>query len=173
MEPEKKVYKNPKVGTPLISTISSGCKTPMINVKFCNLLNPFYYPNSPTVPRYSITCVVSPQEHSEFIGGLQAIEANEKVESIIKIDSEKKGNERLTTGNLLIKFQSKEKIPIYVQTNSNSNPDLIELEDELARGEKVIIVYDILRYTKKYSANVEHGLSFKPTSIFYYPEKQK
>jgi hypothetical protein len=172
MEAEKQTYKNPKVGTPLISTISSGCKTPMISVKFCNLLNPFYYPNSPTVPRYSITCVVNPNEHKEFLEGLQAIEANEKVDSIIKFDSEKKGTERLTTGNLLIKFQSKEKILIYVQTNSKKEPDLIELEDELARGEKVIVLYDILRYTKKYSANVEHGLSFKPTSIFYYPENQ-
>ena len=173
MEPEKQVYKNPKVGTPLISTISSGCKTPLLSVKFCNLVNPFYYPNSPTVPRYSITCVVNPDEHKEFLAGLQSIEANEKVDSIIKFDSEKKDGERITTGNLLIKFQNKETIPVYIQTNAKSEPDQIELEDELARGEKVIVIYDILRYTKKFSANTEHGLSFKPTSIFYYPENLK
>jgi hypothetical protein len=173
MEPEKQTYKNPKVGTPLISTISSGCKTPLLSVKFCNLLNPFYYPNSPTVPRYSITCIVIPSEHKEFLAGLQAIEINEKVDSIIKLDSEKKGGERLTTGNFLIKFQSKDTIPVYVQMNEKSEPDLIELEDELARGEKVIVTYDILRYTKKHSATVEHGLSFKPTSIIYYPEQQQ
>jgi hypothetical protein len=173
MEPEKQTYKNPKVGTPLISTISSGCKTPLLTVKFCNLLNPFYYPNSPTIPRYSITCIVSPDEHKDFLAGLQAIEINEKVDSIIKLDSEKKDGERLTTGNFLIKFQSKEIIPIYVYTGPESEPDLIELEDELARGEKVLVVYDILRYTKKHSATVEHGLSFKPTSICYYPETQK
>ena len=173
MEPEKQVYKNPKVGTPLISTISSGCKTPLLSVKFCNLVNPFYYPNSPTVPRYSITCVVNPDEHKEFLAGLQSIEANEKVDSIIKFDSEKKDGERITTGNLLIKFQNKETIPVYIQTNAKSEPDQIELEDELARGEKVVVIYDILRYTKKYSATTEHGLSFKPTSIFYYPENLK
>lgn len=162
----KKVYKNPQSGTPLITTISSGCKTPVLEIKFCNLVKPFYYPNSQTIPRYSVTCLIDPTIDKDFLKSIQTIEINEKVDSIIKNDVEKKKGEHVTTGKLLIKFQSKEIVPVFVK-KENSDPDPMELEDELARGEKIIVVYDILRYTKKNTINVEHGLSFKPTAIYY------
>lgn len=170
MAQSKQVYKNPQPGQPLITTISSGCKTPLLEIKFCNLVNPFYYPNSPTIPRYSITCIVDPEKHREFLNGIQTIENNEKVETIIKNECVKENGESINTGKVLIKFQSKETIPVYMKLN-NSDPELIELEDELARNEKVIVVYDILRYTKKNTMKTEHGISFKPTSIFYYTDK--
>ena len=167
---QKQVYKNPQPGQPLITTISSGCKTPLLDIKFCNLVNPFYYPNSPTIPRYSITCLVDPELHRDFLKGIQTIENNEKVETIIKNESVKENGEQMTTGKVLIKFQSKDVIPVYLTLN-NAEPELIELEDELARGEKVMVVYDILRYTKKNTMKTEHGISFKPTSIFYHTDK--
>lgn len=165
----KQVYRNPQVGQPLITTISSGCKTPVLEVKFCNLVKPFYYPNSPTVPRYSITCVVDPEKDKEFIKGIQTIEKNEKVETIIKNETVKENDQHLTTGKVLIKFQSKDIIPVYMGfPHSRSAPGLepLELEDELARGEKIIIIYDILRYTKKNTMKTEHGISFKPSCIY-------
>jgi hypothetical protein len=102
--------------------------------------------------------------------GLQTIEKNEGVASILKPDSAKKDGEHVLTGSVLIKFQSKDKIPVYLQLE-NQKPQLIELEDELAKNEKVSVVYDILRYTKKNSALTEHGISFKPTAIFYYSDE--
>ena len=178
MAQSKQVYKNPQAGQPLITTISTGCKTPLLDVKFCNLVNPYYYANSPTIPRYSITCILDPELelHKEFLKGIQTIEKNEKVDSIIKNDTVKKEKEYVTTGKLLIKFQSKDKIPVHSiiesvvdNTTIIHDPVPIELEDELAKGEQIIVFYDILRYTKKNTMNVEHGLSFKPSSIYYYP----
>lgn len=166
----KQVYKNPQVGQPLISSISSGCTTPILEIKFCNLVKPFYYPNSQTIPRYSVTCVFDPEKNKEFLKSIQTIEKNEKVESIIKNDSVKEGGQHITTGKLLIKFQSKELIPVYVKRD-NKDPELIEIEDELPKGEKIIVIYDILRYTKKNTMTTEYGLSFKPTSIYYITEK--
>lgn len=163
----KQVYKNLQPGQPLITTISSGCRTPILEIKFCNLVKPFYYPNSPTIPRYSVTCVVDPKENKEFLVGVQTIEKNEKVETIIKNETSKEDGEPVTTGKLLIKFQSKEIIPVYVMAE-NGEPEQIELEDELARGEKIMIIYDILRYTKKNTMKTEHGISFKPSCIYYY-----
>lgn len=172
MATAKQVYKNPQNGTPLISVISSGCKTPLLDIKFCNLIKPFYYPNSPTIPRYSITCLVDPEEHKEFLRGIQTIEKNEKVETIIKNDAVKEGSEHFTTGKVLVKFQSKENVPVYMGGEfPRGECPLIELEDELARGEKVVVVYDILRYTKKNTMKTEHGISFKPSCIYYYPSK--
>ena len=48
---------------------------------------------------------------------------------------------------------------------------LDSLKSEKIKGEKIIIVYDILRYTKKNTMNVEHGLSFKHTAIYFFPEE--
>ena len=176
MASTKQVYKNPSTGVPLISTISTGCKTPVLEVKFCNLVQPYYYANSPTIPRYSVTCVVDPDQHKEFLRGVQTIENNEKVDSILKNDTAKSNGEILTTGKVNIKFQSKDKITVYAVTKTESGEiatetEQLDLEDELARGEKIMVVYDILRYTKKNTLKTEHGLSFKPSCIYYYPKE--
>lgn len=159
-----KTYKNPTAGTPLISIIASDCKTPTIEIKFSNLLKPFYYPNSPTIARYSITCVFDPNSAKEFLKGIQTIEKNENVDSIVKNDTIKQNGELVTSGLVLIKFQSKDKIPVFIQSKKG-DLELLELEDELAKGEDVIVNFDILRYTKKNTMKTEHGLSFKPTQI--------
>jgi len=175
MTQARQVYKNPKPGQPLITTISSACKTPLLEVKFCNLVNAFYYSNSPTVPRYSVTCVVDPEEHKEFLKGIQTIEKNEKVETIVKNETIKEGNEHKNTGKVLIKFQSRDLIPVYLglpNAKSEAHTQL-ELEDELARGEKIIIYYDILRYTKKNTMNTAHGISFKPSCIYVQPKESE
>ncbi len=169
----KKVYKNPQAGQPLITTISSGCRTPILEVKFCNLVNPFRYPNSPTIPRYSVTCVIDPEEHKEFLLGIRTIETDEKVETVVKNESEKGKNGHNQTGKMLLKFQSKELIPIFLAGDfAKGETPQVELEDELAKGEKIVVVYDILRYTKKNTAETEHGLSFKPTCIYYYATEE-
>jgi hypothetical protein len=173
MAQAKQVYKNPQAGQPLISTISTGCKTPVLDVKFCNLVKAYYYPNSPTIPRHSVTCIVDPELHKEFLKGVQTIEKNEGVDSIIKNETVKEGGELITTGKVLVKFQSKDTIPVYIVDKESENEELIQmdLEDEFSKGEKIMVVYDILRYTKKNTMKTEHGLSFKPTAIYYYPKE--
>lgn len=173
--PEKKsVYKNPQAGSALLTVICSGCRTPILDVKFSTLVNPFYYQNSPGIARYSVTCSFNPEEHKEFLKGILNIEKNEKVDSILKNETTKKEGEYVNTGNILIKFQTKEVIPIYLTENKETLEPFtrLELEDELARGEKIMIIYDILRYTKKNTAKVDHGLSFRPSCIYYFPKDQ-
>lgn len=166
--PEKLRYKNPYTsGQPLLVTISSNCKTPMMKVKFCNLVKPYYYANSPKIARYSVTCVIDPDENIEFIEGIQSIEKNERVPSIIKQETEKRSSEYVTSGNVILKFQTKDIVPIFIKDEKGEQQ--IELIDDLAAGENVSIIYDILRYTKKSSQGSEHGLSFKLTKVYYYP----
>lgn len=178
MAQAKSVYKNPQSGQPLISTISTGCKTPRLEVKFCNLFKPYYYANSPTIPRHSVTCLVDTEIHKDFLNGVQTIEKNEKVDSIIKNETVKEGDQHVTTGKVLIKFQSKDVIPIYIvnklmDSEKESEPIPLELEDELGKGEIIMVVYSILRYTKKNTMKSEHGISFKPSCIYYYPDEVK
>jgi len=164
-------YKNPQAGVPLMTTISSGCKSPILRIKYSNLLHPFYYPNSPKIPRYSVTCLADPEKDKEFLEGIRTIEKNEGVDSIIKNDAVKKDDEYVTSGLLVIKFQSKDQIPVYLHSN-DTTPQLIALEDELAKNEQVIITFDILRYTKKSNVGVDHGISFRPSAIYYIPDGQ-
>lgn len=170
MSKQKYVYKNPQPGQPLITTISSGCVTPILSIKFCCLVRPFCYANS-TIPRYSITCIIDPKVNREFLTYIQTIEKNENIPTIIKNETIKEGNEHFNTGNMLIKFQSKEKIPVFLKTDT-VNLEPLELEDEIAKGEKVSVTYSILRYTKKNTMNTEHGISFKPSCIHYYSSRE-
>ena len=181
MEKDSHVYKSAKSGQSLVTVIASSCRTPILSVKYSNLVKPYYYPNSAKVPRYSVTCLANSEEHKEFISDIQSIEKNEKVETVIKNDFTKKDGETVNTGNVCIKFQGKDLIPIFVienwkqlvlnQSLNFAIPQEIRLEDELAHGEKIMVVYDILRYTKKNTPQIiEHGLNFKPISIFFYPE---
>lgn len=167
-------YRNDSPSKSLLTTISSGCKSPVLKIKFCNLVRPFRYPNSPNIPRYSITVAADEKADREFIDILKDIEASEQIPSIIKPETLKKGNDYVRTGKFLIKFQGKDKPPVYVM-NENNELEPIELQDELAPGESVQITYDILRYTKRKRASddeetpTEHGLSYKLISIVYFP----
>ena len=153
-----------------MSVLVSGKKTPIIEVKFCNLLKPFFYPNSPNVPRYSVTCTFDPEMHKEFLASIQTIESREGVESALKSESKKNSaSEYESTGKVIVKFQTKNKIPVFAIENKAAEE--VELEDELATGEKVCVMFDILRYTKKNTLSGDHGLSFKPTAIYFYPEQ--
>lgn len=168
--PTRRKYTAPQEGQPLMTVIVSGYKTPVLEVKFSNLIKPFFYPNSPNVPRYSITCVIDPKEHKQFLSQIQGIEQAEQVQSILKNETRKEGNDVVTTGKLLLKFQSKNLIPVFVIEGNNA-PEEIDLTDELAKSEQIHIMYDVLRYTKKNAFNPEHGISFKPTAIYYYPKQ--
>lgn len=167
----KKVYKKSADNTPYLVTISSGCKTPLLVVKFSTLVRAFYYPNSPKIPRYSITCLIDPIKHKDFLEGIKAIEKNEEVETLLKKDYQKIDEKNVYSGDYNLKFQTKDVIPVYIEENGKLQR--IILEDELDSGEEIIIEYDIMRYTKKNTETAEHALSFKPTAIFYYPSPEK
>ena len=97
------------------------------------------------------------------------MEKNEGVESVLKNEANKSEDNYINTGKILLKFQSKNKIPTFVIEGA-AQPEEIDLQDELAKGEKIYIMYDVLRYTKKNSIRAEHGISFKPTAIYYFPK---
>lgn len=144
-----------------------------MEIKFSNLIKPFYYPNSPHIARYSVTCAIDAVgEGEEFLKFISGVEKNEDVESIIKNESVKEQGQHHNTGRCVVKFQGKDRIPTYVIEPDDPTPVRITLEDEFASGEKVQVIYDILRYTKKNNAqNPEYGLSFKPTKILFYPSQ--
>ncbi len=164
------VYK-PKSAPGNVNTISKDCRSPILSVKFCTLVKPFYYSSSPTIARYSICCVIDPKkdEQAEFLNGITCIEKSEHIPSILKPEMVKYGSENVLTDKMLIKFQSKEPIPIYV-VDSTGSAQKITLEGEFEAGENVMVVYDILRYTvKKPNKPAENGISFKPKAIYLYP----
>ncbi len=159
-------YRSTQGNTPLISTVISGLKSPVLKIKFSNVVTPYYYPNSPRVPRYSITGVFDRDEEKEFLETIQKIEQRESVDSIMKCETENiDGKKCINAKKILIKFQAKDPIPVFQSVESKI--EVIELEDELSRGESVQVEFDVLRYTKRHTAEEKkHALSFKPSKVW-------
>jgi hypothetical protein len=169
----KKVYKNKKTGAALLTTLINNLESPIMPVKFASLVNPYQYKNSPTVPRYSVTCILCPEKDAAFLETIHTIEKNNSIETILKNDTFKKNGEYILTGKVVIKFQSKEFIPVF-WANKDGTYSPTTLQDELGAGENVSVIFDILKYTKKNSFDSsEYGMSFKPTKIIFYPQEDE
>ena len=146
----------PKAGRALTEIIMSGMKSPTMKVKFSGNTKPFYYPNSPTIARYSITCTVDPAVEKEFVKSIKAIEVSERCPtSPLKTDANKEGQTYIQTGLIQIKFMASKPIPVFAD-EACTQP----ITDELDRGSELVMIFDISRYTHKESGAA--GLSFKP-----------
>lgn len=166
------VYERPVAGQPVTSILQKDIKSPKLKVKFSNIVNPFHYPNSPTVPRWSITCLIEPEIDHDFIDRIEKLETRENVKNsnTLKDDTLKdREGQLLKSGKFLMKFQTRDKIPvIVVKTGFPAVP--AELKQEIAFGDQVIIVFDIMRYTKRgVSLDMSKGISYQPTLIYLYP----
>lgn len=152
----------PVAGQALTSIVMEKVKTPALKIKFCNNTKPFYYDNSPDIPRYSVTCVVEPEKHKDFIKIFTTIENNEKIkQSVLKTEVSKKDGVSVNTGNWIIKFTDKKPIRVVVRDGEKLVP--FDECEEVAYGQDVSVEFDILRYTKR--GTTESGLSLKPILI--------
>ena len=150
----------PQAGKSLTETIMSGFKSPPLKVKYSNNTKAFYYPNSPTIPRYSLTCTVDPREQKEFIKTIKTIETNEKcASSPLKVDTVKSEGEHIQTGLVMLKFSDKKPVPIFTDEHCSS-----QFEGELPVGTDVIVKFDITRYTQKDTGAC--GLTLKPVLVY-------
>lgn len=162
-----KVYQKPVAGQPVTIPVCTSAKTPSIKVRWCNILKPFYYPASPGVARYSITCLLDPNnpEHEKFIKNLIAMENKEGTDTVLKDDiCKNEDGEPVKSGLHLIKFQTKDKVKILKIKDSVAQE--VSLSEELPYGSDVIITFDVIRYQQRIAnQNPKKGLNFKPKSV--------
>lgn len=171
---QKNFYNRPVAGQPVTSVIAQNIETPLLRVKFSNIVNPFFYPNSPTVPRYSITCVLEPDSHEQFIKKLIHIEKKEGIidSQIFKDEIFKDTSGQVfKTGNHLIKFQNRERVPVTIVQEGEES--LLEsLITEIPPDNKVKVVFDIIRYSKRVPyGQPSKGISYQPKMIFLYSQE--
>lgn len=171
------VFDRPTAGQPVTQILAKEAKSPRVKVKFANVLTPFFYPNSPQVPRHSVTCIFDPDMHKEFIQKVHALEAKEKVENnqTFKPDTvkEEASGQIVTSGKLMMKFQTRDKIPVIVCKDGFPQTPA-ELRQELIAGDEVIVVFDVVRYTKRVQPGQSAaGISYQPKLIYLYPCEQK
>ena len=153
---------SPTPGQALTSTVMEKVKTPALKIKFCNNTKPFYYDNSPDIPRYSVTCVVEPEKHKDFVKIFTNIEKNEKIkQSVLKPEVTKQDGNFVNTGNWIVKFTDKKPIRVVVRDGDRLVP--FDESEDVAYGQDVSVEFDILRYTKR--GTTESGLSLKPILI--------
>ena len=140
----------------------SGWRTPKLKVIFSNIVKPFYYPNSPQMARYSLTVVVDPICHKEFMDKMKKMEHNENCATQFRDEMKKdeSGNPQIT-GNSILKFQTKEGIPIFKMLNGQPVP--YETLKELPRDTEVDVTFEVARYTSKQTG--QNGLSCRAMQI--------
>lgn len=154
--------------------VKVGLLTPKIKIKFSSVITPFFYPNAPQVPRFSVTCIVdiSDKEQAEFLKMIQDVEKEFGIiETVFKSDV---GNDEegdvVKTGNATIKFQTR--VPISVSVPNGEDWEIADLENEIAPGSIVSIQYDIVKYRKRGYSGSGNGLSFQPKRVFLYSQPE-
>lgn len=164
-------YKRPIPGQPVNNALHKDIRTPKFKIKFSNLYKPFFYDSSPMVPRYSVTCVIDPDTHLDFIERLIALETREGITEAATLKDEVFKNAEgamVATGKHLMKFQSKDRPTVIFPEDKSA-----QLTRELVEGDEVIICFDIVRYNKKNpNGPSTKGLSYQPKTIFIYPTTQ-
>lgn len=166
------VYQRPVAGQPVTSILYKDAKTPKLKVKFSNVVTPFHYPNSPSVPRWSITCLLDPEKDHEFISKIEKLEEKENIQGSHTLKDDvftDRDGQVVKSGKYLMKFQTRDKIPVIV-VKAGFPQIPAELKEEIAFGDSVIIVLDIVRYTKRgVSSDMNKGISYQPKMIYLYP----
>ncbi len=71
-------------------------------------------------------------------------------------------------GNFLMKFQTRDKIPVIVMKEGFPEVPAV-LINEIDYRDEVEIVLDIVRYTKRGVASMNKGISYQPKMIYLYP----
>lgn len=165
-------YKRPVAGQQVANFVHKDAKTPRFKVKFANIAKPFFYQATPEIPRYSVTCIIDPDTHLEFIQKIIHLEAKEGVTDaqILKDEVSKSSDGNVvTTGKHLMKFQCKDPVMVTLYKTGYS-PTVQILEEEIQQDDEVVIVFNIVRYSRRVlNGPPSKGLSYQPTHIHLYP----
>jgi hypothetical protein len=142
---------SPKSKVKTLRTIS----TPPLIVYKTHIAKPYVYPGS-DINRYGIVVEIDSEQkkEAEFLKILEGIATEEKVDTIGHSDDDR----------IYIKFQTKEKIKIFIDDPDEKEPLEIDLNSEIPYGSKVVIKFDLNLY---YNVTArKKGFNFCPKEIF-------
>lgn len=146
----------------LVQTVAESLDTPIVQIQHGYLCRPFYYPGS-AVARYGVTCLFNPEaaEVPEFLSKIEKLATEHGVDTIGYIDDDL----------VSIKFQTKEKIEIYVVTPTSKKPAPVDLKHDLPKNKFMAVVNFELKtyYNKKEKKN---AFTFCPKKITLFLENE-
>lgn len=146
----------------LVKTVAESLDTPPVQIQHGYLCRPFYYPGS-AVARYGVTCIFNPEAESvpEFLSAIEKLATENEVDTIGYIDE----------GLVSIKFQTKERIEIYVVTPKSPKPELVDLKHDLPKNKFMgIVKFDLKTYYNK--KEKKNAFTFCPTKITLFLENE-
>lgn len=136
--------------------------SPVAAMKYSCLAKPYYYPGSPT-PRWSLTVLFDPSkpEDAALLKIFETIAEEEKISTIGFME-----------GDLIsIKFQTKDKIPLFILDKKTMEVEPVELERDVPPGFAVSVEFDINIFDNKKTN--ENGFNFCPTAITFHDYDEK
>lgn len=165
-------YLRTPVSKSLIETIGGEMETPWLVCKYSGVKTPKTYSNSPgSPPRYYVSGVIdiACPAHARFIDALEKIRLSAKADGFLTIETKGKGSTRETTGNHLLKFQSKESPAVYVLEKGKEEE--VDLEGEIPSGMLMKVTFQARRYMNKHTST--HSLTFPPSKILLLPADEE
>lgn len=148
----------------VIKTLKGCYQSPVLPVRFSSVKNPYKFANN-DIPRYSITLILDEKKNKHFISQLENLRTQQGAESFRSEMSfvNDKGF-KIGTGKSLIKFQGKEKIPVYYKDGSE-----LELTSEIPEKTLVSVEFEIRCYLNKRTD--QNAFNFKPVRIFIHSKE--
>ncbi len=145
-----------------VHAIEKSLKTPVVPVKYCYLVKPFFYPGS-HVPRYSITLLFdkSNKQQKAFLEKMEEMAKSNDVETLGYLTD---------AGLILLKFQTKEKIKTYIIEHGKKTPKEVELEHDLPEGFKASVTFELNTYFNKKTQ--KKGFNFCPKKVVFHLDEQ-
>jgi hypothetical protein len=164
-------YLRTPVSKSLIETIEE-LESPWMECKFSGVKTPKTYSNSPnSSPRYSVVGVINVElaDHERFLESIEKIRVASRADGFLMIETIKNGQKRQTTGNYLLKFQSKDAPEVYVLEDGQEQP--IELDGEIPAGMYMKVKFEVRRYMNKWTS--AYSLTFPASKVVLLPPTEQ
>lgn len=150
----------------VIKKLGDSYETPVLAVKYSSVKRPYKFANN-DIPRYSITLILDDKKNRSFIDKLEGLRARQGAEKFrTEISFINNRGFKLSTGKSLIKFQRKEKIPIF-----DTEGYELELTDEIPEKTRVSVTFEVKCYLNKRTN--QNAFNFSPSKIVIHETKEK
>jgi hypothetical protein len=152
----------------VIKLLDGHYQTPVLPVKYSSVKKPYKFANN-DIPRYSITLILDEKKNKSFISKLESLRTQQGAENFRnELSYVNERGFKISSGKSLIKFQRKEKIPVYDKSGEE-----LELTAEIPEKTMVSVVFEVRCYLNKRSN--QNAFNLSPSQIFIHevPESEK
>ena len=145
-----------------VNAVEKSLKTPVVPVKYCYLVKPFFYPGS-HVPRYSLTLLFdkSNKQEKAFLESMEVMAKSNGVETLGYLTD---------SGLISLKFQTKNKVKTYIIEHGKKTQKEVDLEHDVPEGFNASVMFELNTYFNKKTQ--KKGFNFCPKKVVFHLDEE-